>query len=119
MRKKSWLMAAMFLVILAWLQACKPSQEPLPIPEDELVELLADLHLAENAAQELPAESKDQLKARYYERIFKDHNTTQQAFEASIKILNQTPARLTEIYAQVHEVLITRETESKAQVKPK
>lgn len=119
MRKKSWLTAGMFLLLLVWLQGCKSPQTPLPIPEDKLVELLADLHLAENAAQELPAESKDRIKARYYDRIFKDHSTTREAFEASIKILNQTPARLTEIYTLVHETLVTREAESKAQVKPK
>jgi|APTNR8051073442_1049403.scaffolds.fasta_scaffold00457_15 hypothetical protein len=101
------------------LTGCKAPEAPLPLPGEKIAEVLADLHLAENAAHEAPAETKDSLKQLYYQRIFRDQGIDEKVFEECIRLLNQNPAQLTGIYTRVHEILVTREAEAGAGNKDK
>jgi hypothetical protein len=107
---KAGLVAGMVFSLSLW--GCKAPEAELLIPEEKLAEVLADLHLAENAAYEAPAETKDSLKQLYYERIFRDQGLDRSLFEASIRQLNQNPAQLTGVYTRVHEILVIREAEA-------
>lgn len=93
------------------------SNTRLPLAEETVVNLLTDLHLAENAAQELLPEVRDSMKKVYFQRILADHAVSAQAFNQCVDFLNQHPDQLQAVYALMQEKLVNREIAGKTSVK--
>jgi hypothetical protein len=88
----------------------------LPLEQAVVVDLLTDLHLAENAAQELLPEVRDSMKKAYFQRILADHKVSAQAFNQCVDFLNQHPDQLQLVYALMQEKLVSREVAGKTSV---
>ena len=106
-----------FIIVLI-LTACKKKVEILPIPEPELIKILADIHLAEAAFQNLSTSTKDTLAYQYYDQIYQIHEVEKENVDSCIAILNRDPNRFYDIYAKVQEFLVQGAAEN-LKIKPK
>lgn len=96
--------------------SCSESSNRLGIPEEEMVLILADVHLAEAALQNLRGTLKDSMATVYYNQVYKIHGIKESEFKASMEFLKDNPKVLDRIYLQVLENLSIREAEA---TKPK
>jgi len=87
----------------------KKEAPPLPIGEEELIQTMADVHLAEAALQNLYGEEKDSIAQLYYQQIFFIHDIEKENFEESMNILRRHPETAERIYSLVMEELSKRE----------
>jgi hypothetical protein len=100
-----FLFAAVFVVF----SACKPAPATLNMPEEQLVNVLADVHIAEAAIQNLRGETKDSTANLYYDQIYTIHGVTETQFLEAIDILQENPILMDQVYAQVLEKLAVTE----------
>mgnify|MGYP006265899057 CR=1 FL=1 len=101
----------LFLLLLTL--SCR-TEEKLPIPEDRLVPLLANIHEAEALINEqTDAYAKDSLTDQYYDYLFELHQVEEAEFEATMAILQDDMPRLERLYIKVLEELALREAELK------
>lgn len=107
-----------FLVLLFVVSGCQKNQESLPLPEDKLVAVLGDLHLAEGAFQNLSTSAKDTLAYMYYEQVYEIHEVEKWMVDSSIAILNRHPEVFEKIYEKV-EVKLAKENAELRKERPK
>ena len=69
-----------FMVLLS-LAACENKPAELLISEEQLVPLLADVHIAEAAMQHLRGELKDSMADVYYQELCEIHEVTKEDFD--------------------------------------
>ncbi len=75
------------------------------LSEDQLVFVLADIQVAEAAAQSLLGTMKDSVLEVYCDQIFSIHGVERAHFELCFDELQQDPQRLSLIYEKVIEEL--------------
>ena len=100
-------------VLLFSLSACSGSEPELKIPEDKLVKILVDVHLAEASFQSLSGAEKDSIAEVYYEQIAEMHGIERSNLDSTIIQLRKDAIRMTSIYDKVLEELAKQEAESK------
>jgi hypothetical protein len=88
------------------ISSCTKQIEVLPISEPELIKILADIHLAEAAFQNLSTSTKDTLAYQYYDQVYQIHEVEKENVDSCIAILNRNPERFYNIYAKVQEFLL-------------
>ena len=99
------------LLLGLFLVACREEAPPLLIPEDKLVDVLVDVHLAEASLQNRFGPVKDSLAQAYYQKIYELHEVEAATFEETMERLRRHPERSERIYEQVMERLSTMEAE--------
>lgn len=107
-------MRVLLPVLLLLLSGCTEERRPVPVPHDKLVAVLADIHLAEGAMQEITVAKRDSLLDLYYERITALHGVDEEEFMRSLEMLRRRPEELSVIYAEVGEVLSVRDAENES-----
>ena len=80
----------------------------LPIPAPKLIDILADVHLAEAAAQSLPVKVKDTTLAKFYNQIYEIHEVSEADFDSSMVLLKSRPKSLKLVYEKVIETIDKR-----------
>jgi hypothetical protein len=98
--------------------SCGKNEEALPIAEPELIKILADIHLAEAAFQNLSSSAKDTLAYQYYDQIYQIHEVEKELVDSCIAILNRNPERFYDTYAKVQDFLVEGAAENLKQQKP-
>ncbi|MEM1322193.1 MAG: DUF4296 domain-containing protein [Bacteroidota bacterium] len=98
----------LFFLLAFFFTACGPKEDER-LPDDRLINLLADIHLAEAAMQQAYKETKDSLAGVYYEQIYTIHKVSEAQLEAELKYLQSHPDLAEAIYGQVLEVLNERD----------
>jgi len=88
------------------LLSCNKKVEVLPIEENKLIAILADIHLAEAAFQNLNTSAKDTLAYQYYEQVYQIHEIEKENVDSCIAILNRNPEQFYNLYAKVQEFLV-------------
>lgn len=96
----------LFLFSILLLTSCVKQSEKLPIAEPELIKILADIHLAEAAFQNLSSSAKDTLAYQYYDQIYQIHEVKKENVDSCLAIMNREPERFYEIYAKVQDFLL-------------
>ncbi len=109
--KKGLPAVLLFALLLVACKGEEKQQVKLPIPEDQLVKVLVDVHLAEVAGQSLLGPERDSLEAVYYHQIFRIHRVDSAAFFQSVDLLLDEPELAKEVYDKVLEVLAKMEAE--------
>lgn len=104
---------AQFVLLCLSLFACQKAPPELLVPEEKLVAILADAHIAEAAIQNLIKEVKDSLGEVYYQQICEIHEVNKADFEQTMVQLREDPLRLEQIYRKVMEKLSTENLENK------
>lgn len=92
-------------VLLFFLGCSKKPPTPLPIPEEKMIQILADVHIAEAAIAELKQKHRDSIAPLYYDQIFTIHNVDSSLFNQTFAILQAEPHRLNKMYETVFERL--------------
>jgi hypothetical protein len=91
------------LISLIFLLGCKSETIELPIPEEELLPILIDVHLAEAALQNLRGDTKDSMANLYYEQICTIHQVNRKMLDSSITFLRSEPIILEKLYTKAME----------------
>ena len=108
---KHWLcLLALGVCLLAF--SCS-EETNLVIPEEELVPVLVDIHLAEAMAQKLYGELKDTISQTYYEQVFTIHHITREQFDEAYQQLQDDPKLMFQVYEKVLEEINRQEAQVK------
>jgi hypothetical protein len=92
-----WITAA--LLLLATI-SCN-SNDKAPISADTFTHILADMHIAEAAAEgEFPA-GKDSILRLYYPQILKKHGVTKVDFDSTMSVYSRQPVAFDSVYSAV------------------
>lgn len=92
------------LMIMAFM-SCHRDEPVLPIEKQKLVDVLADVHLAEMAVREVTGTAKDSTANLYYNRICQIYHIRRSDLDSSIALLSRQPELLLEVYSLVREKL--------------
>ncbi len=89
------------LALLGLQVSCQPRPVRLPVEEDKLILMLADVHVAEAALQGLLGLTKDSMANVYYDQICSIHGVDRLLLDSALQILQEEPERMEQIYAEV------------------
>ncbi len=81
------------------------------IPQEKMIQILKDVHLAEAIAQSERTNVKDSLLAIYYEDIYRIHNITKEDLERNLKLWMNDAEVVDKLYEKVIEELSKEESE--------
>ncbi len=93
----------LLLVFLFLMAACQEEKKPLPIPEDKMIDVLVDIHIAEAAGQQMRGRLKDSMMNEYYEQIGRMHEVDANTVKKTMEQLRQEPERLQQLYEKALE----------------
>jgi hypothetical protein len=111
------LLLPLFVCCLLLLSGCAKEQEPeLELPEDLIVRILEDIHLAESATQDLSLARRDSILPVYYDRILREHGVDSARWGAVLTELRGSPTTLDRIYQRVSDSLEVRNVTVREQV---
>ncbi len=79
--------------------------EPLPVPDDTLAKVLADVHVAEAAVQNLSGTYKDSLKSAFIAQACSIRQIKLTDLYKSVDMLVQQPDRMEKVYKRVEKRL--------------
>ena len=104
-----------YLIILTFLFACTREEVSIPdniLPQEKMVQLLADIHIAEVTAnyKSLGDTNKVDVKTLYLE-IYKKHSITTEEYKKSYHFYLDHPTLLNKMYDEVITELNRRQTE--------
>lgn len=105
-------------VFLLFIGACGSDHTPQPLPDEILIKVMADLHIAEAALQRLPRNYKDTVSQRYYDEVAKIHGLTRTQLDTALYWLRARPEEMFRVYEAVTEYLEKQETEVKGLYDP-
>ena len=95
------------------LTGCSDEPQPLQVPEERLVGVLADLHIAEAALQALRGKTKNSMATVYYDQIYTLHDVDSAEVHQSLEQLREDPQRMKALYDRVMERVETLSATSK------
>lgn len=81
------------------------SEESLPVSDEKMIEVLADVHIAESVMTFLNQQQQDSMAPVYYDQIMLIHDLDREVFDTCLAILRRNPDRMHEIYTEVFEKL--------------
>lgn len=97
------------VLVLAGCAQAGPGSPPAEV--QNLVPVLADLHLLEAMVDELPLDLRDSIRPLWYDRTLADHELQFDEFDSLMWVLRSEPDWTAEIYTKVQEELAVREAE--------
>jgi len=110
-------MIRLFFAALLFLTSCTP-KAPQPLPDEVLIKVLADLHIAEAALQRLAKPYKDTVSQRYYNEVAAIHGIRREEIDSALTWLRDRPAEMNRIYEEVFLLLEAKETETTGNYNP-
>ncbi len=105
---------SLIILLIAVLSGCSPSKPSTDaLGEDEMVELLVDIHFADALlmVSNFKIKRDTVIIEHYYNDVLKKHHTTQKQIENSIKYYSKNPRKFEKIYLKVSEKLSKMESE--------
>ncbi len=72
-----------------------------PLSEDQMVDVLSQIHVAEGATQIIAQPERDSLTAYYYVAIFEMTNIDERDFQKSLQVYLAHPEKMEALYARV------------------
>jgi len=89
------------LIISFSFLSCQEGEIKPQIPDEEMIKILTDLHIAEAAILSLNQKIKDSISTVYYQQIFEIHGVTDSIFYKDLEFLRKDAKRLEGIYQKV------------------
>jgi hypothetical protein len=92
------------LLLLGFMGCHKKSQQVELLSRDSMIEILADVHIAESALRTNAGGTADQFNARrnaYFEWVMKYHHTSYAQFDFSVKHYLENSDRFSKMYDEV------------------
>ena len=97
--------------ILALLVACSKNIEQPTLSDDEFVEILIDVHLAQVKVDEYQWKLRDDLRFKFFKKIAELHHMTSDELEVQINLMQGKPKHAKIIYDRLSERLKELEKE--------
>ncbi len=94
-----------FAAMVSMLMPGCMNEESLPVSDEKLVPVLADVHVAETALLSFNEPEKDSIARAYYRQIMTIHDMDREVFDTCIAILRRNPELMEEIYDKVYKLL--------------
>ncbi len=82
---------------------CETPEEKPRIPEEQLINVLADVHIAEAALQALRGQTKDSMSQAYYQQIYTIHGLDSVEMQQTLEALRKKPEEMKALYDKVME----------------
>lgn len=104
---QGWIIAFLCVSVVIFITtASSCSRAPvMPVDEATLVKVLADVHIAEVAAQNFAGAYKDSIKRIYYQQIYDIHGISETDFRASLQVLSDHQEKMEKLYKKVEKHL--------------
>jgi hypothetical protein len=104
----------LFIIILLSLSGCGGIKDNKPadlIPEEKMIEILTDIHIADAVVEQKYTTQKPDLPLTnaLYTRIYKNYGITAARYKSSYKYYEAHPALMDKIYTQVITELSKKE----------
>lgn len=91
------------LFLITAISCGNKKQVNLPLPDDQLIPVLIDIHIAEVALQSLRGDTRDSIAELYYTQICSIHQVEKAAIDSTLEILRNEPQRLEKLYGAAME----------------
>ncbi len=112
---KYFLLQGMFIMILFGI-GCSLQNDKIPdqiIPPKKMIQILADIHLAQAQGQlQSTADDINAVKRSYYQSVLQYHEISYKEFAASVQYYISRPDMLKEMYEKVLSELSRRQAEA-------
>ncbi|MEL7119553.1 MAG: DUF4296 domain-containing protein [Bacteroidota bacterium] len=92
---------AFCLFLLVSLTNCEKEPTSDLLSDEQIVPILADIHVAEAAMQNLVGITKDSMGNIYYRQIFELHDIDSAIYNKTMDLLRKDPIRLSKVYNEV------------------
>ncbi len=94
--------------------ACKNHKNPMGLSEEEFVNLLIDVHIADGtlAARQVYKNRSNYRPSYYYNSVYEKHGITPEEFDSCISYYSTNPQNFTRIYDRIIDSLNKLETKS-------
>jgi hypothetical protein len=83
------------------LASCENDNPKLPIPREKVIEMLADVHMADAYVESVNPTMKDSMAKLYYLQIFKHHDITAAVYDSTFAVLSKQPDLMKKVYDAV------------------
>ena len=92
------------LVLLLGFGCSKAEVEEAPlIPDEKMINILVDLHIAESAILSANKSQKDSIGSLYFAQVFEMHGIQDSLFYKNLNLISKNPNRTEAIYEKVVE----------------
>ena len=95
---------AFFLFVFLQIISCKKAEKAeLLIPDDKMIDVLVDLHIAEAAILSANKAQKDSIGGIYFKQIFEMYQIQDSLFYKNLDLISKDPVKTEAIYEKVIE----------------
>ena len=92
------------------LAGCKEKVPEVILDEQKMVNVIADLTVIDGYMSTLMYTDSLRIEGRnFYATVYKNHNTTKELFDKSIKFYSRQPVLLDSIYSKANRKLVAKE----------
>ncbi len=101
-----WIVAMLLLAT----SACRERYLKISLPNDRLIPILCDIHIAEAAVQQVNGARKDSLNEVYLDQICTIHQISRERLDEVLEELRNNPDAMKKAYLAVAQALEERRT---------
>jgi hypothetical protein len=91
---------ALVLAFVLLFLACQSTKEQQLFSDEKTARIMADLYIAEAAANGYTSYTKDSMMRVYYDQVFEIHGVTEADYEKNLRILAQKEQHIEEVVKQ-------------------
>ena len=95
----------LFWSIILGLQACQPNEYQYALTDEQLINILIDLHASNVMVKNFQVIDRDSVAGVYYDQILEIHEVSKEIFEVDLKNLNRNPKKMESIYGTISKQL--------------
>ena len=99
--RKVWVLS-IFLILLS---SCKQQEQKLTIQDDTLINILVDLHIAEEMVNKFRMNQRDSARTLYLDEISQIHKYSKEEINSNVSTLQSNPDKAFKIYQDVYRKL--------------
>ncbi len=89
------------LILLLNLLSCDKEVSPYQLSDEQLANIITDIHISESATQNLSLAFRDSMVLIYLDQILEIHEVPKEIFEPDYQKLKKDPGKLQLIYGKV------------------
>ena len=101
------------LCLICCFFACKKKKTELSIPQEKMIEILADAHIIESTLQTNLLTKRDSTSDLFYQQLYQIHGTSEKEFLENLDILESDAKLMADVYTKVMDQLSKMEADHK------
>ena len=98
-------LAILLFSFLLVITSCTKEEAPYQLSDEQLVDIMTDIHISESASQHLSLLMRDSMVVIYLDQILEIHEISKEIFEPTYQKLKRDPKKLQVIYTKVIDKL--------------